>query len=240
MGPDLSARATGIRELMDEPDADRRMLQRTYARFALVNGIVSPWRGGYRRDIRPRARRGAVRILDVGSGGADLTRALARRMRRDGLAAEITALDADARANAWASARDGGLGIRYVHGVTADLVRAGDEYDVVLSNHLLHHLTAGELRALLADAQRLVRPGGVAVHHDIARSRAAYLLFAAVTLPLAPTVLAGSFIRPDGLTSIRRSYTADELAAAVPPAWTVRRRAPMRLELRWEAPDAGS
>ena len=38
----------------------------------------------------------------------------------------------------------------------------------------------------------------------------------------------GSYIREDGLTSIRRSYTAAELAAAAPAGWTVARHAPFR------------
>jgi hypothetical protein len=38
----------------------------------------------------------------------------------------------------------------------------------------------------------------------------------------------GSYIRQDGLTSIRRSYTAAELRAAAPPGWTVVPRPPFR------------
>jgi hypothetical protein len=78
----------------------------------------------------------------------------------------------------------------------------------------------------------------VVVHHDIARAGAAYALFRAGTAPFARTVLAGTFIREDGLISIRRSYTREELAAASPEGWTVRARAPFRLELRWEPGDA--
>ncbi len=220
MRPDLSARAVDLRELMDEPDADPRMLERTYLRFGMVNAVVSRPGAVYRRDVRPRARRGRVRILDVGAGGGDLCRALARRLARDRIPADLTALDADERATAWAAAHDDGAGVRYRCALVADLVSAGEVYDIVLSNHLLHHLDAAELQEMLADTRRLVAPGGLALHHDIARSRAAYVLFAAGTLPFAGNLFAGSFIRADGLTSIRRSYTAAELAA-VAPGWTV-------------------
>ncbi|MET1156197.1 MAG: methyltransferase, partial [Arthrobacter sp.] len=57
------------------------------------------------------------------------------------------------------------------------------------------------------------------VHSDIIRSRPAYVLFAAGTLPFFHR----SLIRRDGLTSIRRSYTPAELRAAVPPDWQVLR-----------------
>jgi len=237
MMPDLAVRAVAARELMDDPGADERMLARTYALFPLVNAVVSGRGGLSLRELRRRARGGTLRVLDIGTGGGDRARALARRLRRAGCAAEITAIDVDARAVDWASARDGGAGIRWRCASTADLVRAGERFDVVVSNHVLHHLTAADLADVLHDSLRLTAPGGVAVHSDIARSRLAYALFAAATLPFAGTLLAGSFIRPDGLTSIRRSYTAEELAAAAGRGWRVVRRAPSRLLLQAEAVD---
>lgn len=240
MAPDLSARDMDARELMDDPEADQRMLERTYRRFRLVNAVVSRPGALYRRDIRPRARSGRVRILDVGAGGGDLCRELAARLRRDGLTGDIVALDADERAVRWAEEHDDGAGVTYRRAFAADLVGEDELFDVVLSNHVLHHLSAEEFSALLDDTRRLVAPGGVVAHHDIERSRAAYALFRAGTLPFAGNLLRGSFIRDDGLMSIRRSYTAEELAAAAPAGWRVRRGVPARLELRWEAADAGS
>ena len=78
----------------------------------------------------------------------------------------------------------------------------------------------------------------MAAHHDIARSRTAYAAFAVGTGLLSTTLLAVSFIRVDGLRIILRSYTAQELSAAVPAPWRVRTHLPARLELRWEAPHA--
>ncbi|MBW8763059.1 MAG: methyltransferase domain-containing protein [Microbacterium sp.] len=238
MSPDLSVRAVAAHELMDDPHADQRMLEHTYRRFALINSVVSRPGLLYRRDIRPRARRGRVRILDVGSGGGDLCRMLAARLRRDGLPAHITALDADDRATRWASAHDAGAAVRYLCAHTADLVRVGETFDIVLSNHVLHHLGPDELQQLLSETRVLAGDGGLVVHGDIARSRFAYVLFAALTLPLAKNLLAGSFIRDDGLTSIRRSYTASELAAVAPSGWQVRTGIPSRIELRWGPADA--
>ena len=237
MRPDLRARATAERELMDAADADPAMLERTYERFRLVNAIVSRPGAVYRRDVRPGARRRRIRVLDVGAGGGDLCRALTGRLRRDGVDADVTALDLDPRAVAWARAHDDGAGVVYRCAPVSELVAGGEGFDIVLSNHLLHHLGEAELRRFLADTRRLVAPGGLVAHHDIARSRLAYAAFAAATLPFAGTLLRGSFIRPDGLTSIRRSYTAAELSAAAQPGWSVRRGFPARLELRWERDD---
>ncbi|MGW9158483.1 methyltransferase domain-containing protein [Microbacterium sp. NPDC055665] len=241
MSPVLAVRDVDTPELMDDPHADARMLARTYGRFGFVNALVSRPGTLYRRDIRPRAERsGRLRILDVGAGGGDLCRLLAGRLRRDGLDAEITALDADERAIRWASAHDRGAGIHYRRALTSELVDAGDTYDVVLSNHVLHHLDADELQTMLSDSVRLVAPNGLVSHHDIARSRTAHVLFAAATWPISRTLLADSFIREDGLISIRRSYTAAELTAIAPTGWTVRGGLPSRLELRWEEGSARS
>lgn len=232
-------RATEARELMDDPDADIGMLERTYRRFRLVNAVVSRPGLLYRREIRPRARRGPIRILDIGAGGADVCRMIAVRLRRAGLDAEITALDADERAIRWASQHDAGAGIRYRCAFASDLVAEGEQYDVVFSNHVLHHLSGAELDGLLRDSTALVGAGGVVVHRDIARTRFAYVLYDAATWVLASTLFRGSFIREDGLISIRRSYTQRELAALAPSGWTAAFGLPSRLELRWHG-DAAS
>lgn len=236
MIPDLTQRALDLPELMDDPAADLRMLQRTYRRFEVVNALVSRPGLLYRRHVRPRARRGEVHILDIGAGGGDLCRYLATRLRRDGLSARITALDPDDRAIEWARAHDGGAGADYRCADSATLAAAGERFDIVVSNHLLHHLDSAELAALLRDSEKLVAPGGVVAHQDIARGRAAYALYAIGTAPLTNNLLADSFIRIDGLRSIRRSYTAAELRAVAPTGWQVRTALPARLELRWEHP----
>ncbi|WP_194763464.1 methyltransferase domain-containing protein [Microbacterium sp. UFMG61] len=234
MRHDLSVRAVDVRELMDDPDADIAMLERTYERFRLVNALVSSPGLFYRRDIRPRARRGRIRILDVGAGGGDVCRMLAARLRRDGLSAEITALDADERAVRWAARHDDGSGVRYRCAFAEELLAAGEKYDVVFSNHVMHHLEPQEFQGLLRDSAGLVGESGVVVHRDIARSRTAYALYGTLTGLLSSTVFRGSFIREDGLISIRRSYTTGELASVAPSGWTVRFGLPSRLELRWE------
>jgi hypothetical protein len=106
----------------------------------------------------------------------------------------------------------------------------------VTSNHVLHHLDPGALSGLLDDSARLAER--LAVHSDIARSRIGYGLFSAGTLPLR-----GSYIRRDGLTSIRRSYTPDELRAVLAaghrPGWSVETTVPYRNLLIFRAgPDA--
>jgi 2-polyprenyl-3-methyl-5-hydroxy-6-metoxy-1,4-benzoquinol methylase len=224
----LARRDTASRELMDDPGCDPERLERTYHQFTAVNRLVSGWRRLYRRRIRPRldARRPTT-LLDIGFGGGDIVRALAGWAARDGLLLRATAIDPDERALRHVR-RLPDAGVRFEQASSADLVARGDTYDLVVSNHLLHHLDAGELAALLTDSLTLSR--GLVIHNDLARGRAGYGLYAAATRPFA----GGSFVHQDGLLSIRRSYRRAELLAAVPPGWQVTPMFPQRLLLTRE------
>ena len=115
---------------------------------------------------------------------------------------------------------------------SAELVSEGATFDFTISNHVLHHLDAAELQGLLNDSAQLTRR--LSLHNDLRRSGLAYALFAAGALPLT-----GSYIRGDGLTSIRRSYTVAELTAVVPPGWTAEPHSPFHCLLS-HRPDGGS
>lgn len=226
--PSLRLRASDAVELMDDPGCDPERLDRTYANFRFVNAVVSGWRGVYRREIRPElSRTTESTLLDIGSGGGDMARALARWAARDGLRLIVTAIDPDPRAHAYATGLPPLPGLTFRRALSSELVAEGARFDFVVSNHVLHHLSAEQLGGLLVDSERLA--AGRVLHGDIERSRFAYLGFGLGTWPF----FRRSFIRDDGLTSIRRSFTAAELRAVVPPGWRVTRERPSRLVLRW-------
>ncbi|MDO6143643.1 class I SAM-dependent methyltransferase [Paenarthrobacter aurescens] len=217
----LQARDVQAVEEMDRADCDPNRLHRTYARFPVVNGLLSGWHRTYRHRLRPMlATNGSVSVLDIGCGSGDVARSLARWARRDGFRLSVTAIDPDERAFAFASRTPPVEGVVYRKAHSSELVAEGRTFDVVISNHILHHLGSGELTAVLRDSELLSR--GLCLHNDLNRSNIAYLLFLAGFWPLG----VGSYICVDGLTSIRRSYTAPELAAAVPDSWSVERNGP--------------
>ena len=171
-------------------------------------------------------------MLDIGTGGADFPRQVLRWARRDGLLLEAVAIDPDARAIEYARSLPSVNGLRLIQATSAEL--EDERFDIIVSNHVLHHLDQGAFHDVLADSERLVATGGVVVHGDIERSPGAYAAYAALTAPLRGNLLRDTFIPVDGLLSIRRSYTARELAAALPAGWRVRRGFPWRLEAVWE------
>lgn len=221
----LSARDERLAELMDDPDCDPVRLRRTLQRFWAVNGAVSRWGRVYRTHLRPALARadGTARILDVGCGGGDVLRRLVRLARRDGIAVEGVGIDPDPRACevARGGARVDGVSFRRAR--SDELAREGERFDAVVSNHLLHHLDAASLETVLADSEALATR--VCVHSDIARSRLAYAAFAVGAVPLAP----GTFLRVDGLRSIRRSYTREELDDRLPGGWRAEQPTAFRL-----------
>ncbi|PYI66008.1 methyltransferase [Arthrobacter livingstonensis] len=228
----LRERATDAVEEMDRRDCDADRLERTYAQFPLVNSVVSGWRGVYRQRIRPLLSSAtATSLLDVGCGGGDIARKLAAWAASDSLLLEITAIDPDRRAFDFATSAPPQPRLTFRQAYSSELVQAGASFDLVISNHMLHHLSPGEFQELLADSALLATRA--VIHSDIARSPMAYALFWAGTLPFFP----GSYIRRDGLTSIRRSYTAPELRALIPRGWSVRAERPYRNLLLFTAGD---
>lgn len=221
--PDLRHRDIHATERMDDPDCDEATLGRTYAQFRMVNRVVAGWKRTYRRYLRPLLHDDqTTTLLDIGSGGADVSRAIATWAARDGYRLHVTAADPDPRAYAWAANHTSAIEVRRTD--SAELVAEGARFDLVISNHLLHHLNPAELTGLLRDCEQLARRR--VVHSDIRRSQAAYALFSVATTPFFP----GSFIREDGLVSIRRSFTPDELRAAVSSrsGWRIETQPPWR------------
>lgn len=224
----LATRDDTIVELMDDPACDPVRLAATLRRFRVINRLVSGWSTVYRTTLAPHlsALGRPARVLDLGSGGGDLVVRLAARARRDGLDVRWTGVEPDERAHRVALERRHPGSVAFRCADAAALVTEGNAFDVVLSNHVLHHL-GPELEQFAAESATLSR--GLVLHSDIERHRAAYALYSVGVTPFAP----GTFLRTDGLRSIRRSFTRSELQTTLdrvaPGAWSVRTPVPFRL-----------
>ncbi|WP_322410382.1 methyltransferase domain-containing protein [Microbacterium invictum] len=229
----LAVRDTRLRELMDDPDCDLERLHATLRRFSVVNRLVSGWGAVYRSTVAPylRGLGRPARVLDLGCGGGDVIARLASLARREGIVAEWRGVDPDERSLAVAR-RYAAPGIRFEATDSSALRAAGERFDLVISNHVLHHLDPIAFATFRDDSRALSL--GLVLHGDIARGRLAYGLYAAGITPLAP----GSFLRTDGLRSIRRSFTAPELADALGSGWRVEQPAPFRVLAVSEGGDA--
>ena len=212
---------------MDDAGCDVRKLHNTYAQFRRVNRAVSGWRRVYARYLRPVLEQNPCTLLDVGFGGGDIPIRLARWAKRDGLILKVTAIDPDPRALSFVQALPLPSSVTFQATTTTQLVDEGERFDIVVSNHLLHHLEPAQVRQVCKETRALSR--SLVLHNDLARADLAYGAFA-LTRPL----FKDSFIAEDGLTSIRRAYTRAELRRLAPPGWRVEGMFPYRNLLLYE------
>ncbi|MEX2501563.1 MAG: methyltransferase domain-containing protein, partial [Trueperaceae bacterium] len=215
---------------MEEPGVDPVVLRRTYAQFGPLNDLVAGWRRAWRRTLAPAAHaaaaeHGRVRLLDVGCGGGDLIRRLCAWAAQDGVELHATGVDPDPVALAYARSRSVPPNVRYRQ-ARAEELPDGDRFDLIVSNHLLHHLPEPELTALACTCERLRAPSGTVLHGDIHRNALALPAFALASFPFRR-----SFVREDGFRSIRRAWRPHELAPLLPPGWRAERVGRFRIQV---------
>jgi SAM-dependent methyltransferase len=112
-----------------------------------------------RELVRLAAIEKGQRVLDLGCGTATLTLVL-KEIHPD---AEVIGLDADAKAidRARQKAADAHLQMRFDLGLATALPYESGSLDRVLSAFVFHHLTHEQKRQTLAEALRVLKPGGV-------------------------------------------------------------------------------
>jgi ubiquinone/menaquinone biosynthesis C-methylase UbiE len=100
-------------------------------------------------------------VLEVGPGPGVTTEQLRSRTQR------LTALEVEAAAAAALQKRMGGCGVRVVHGDGAVMPFADGSFSAVVAFTMLHHVPTAVLQdQLLAEARRVLRPGGVLAGFD--------------------------------------------------------------------------
>lgn len=95
-------------------------------------------------------------VLEIGCGTGSLSVRLAGALPT----ARIVAIDPDPDALARARAKGPAGRIEFSEGFAGELALADESCDRVVASLLLHHLTAAEKETALAEAHRVLRPGG--------------------------------------------------------------------------------
>ncbi|HEX2843695.1 MAG TPA: methyltransferase domain-containing protein [Candidatus Limnocylindria bacterium] len=140
------------------------------------------------------------RVLDVGTGRADIPLRLAAR------GWSVVALDSDPEVLAIARrAAAAEAAVEVVAGDGRSLPFPDAAFDVAHCSLLIHHLDRGEAVALLREMRRVARRGVVV--NDLRRGWVPLLATAVVVVVLGRC----RATRHDGLLSVRRAYTVDEL-----------------------------
>lgn len=226
----LSRRQPDLVEQMDRDDCDPIKLENTYRQFSVINGLLSNWKRIYRKRIRPLFQNASKEysLLDIGFGGGDIPLSISKWAQEDGINLKITAIETDARAVRFVQNLPSDPNVTFLNCSSTDLVRDQKRFDVVISNHVLHHLDELSTLQILEEAKELAT--SLIIFNDIERSDLGYALFNVISRPL----FSNSFITEDGLISIKRCYTKSELSAIAPVGWKVERSFPFRLLLTYE------
>lgn len=159
----------------------------------------------------------AARIADVGTGTGTFAIGLAAAAP----AAEVIAVDGDPEILALAEAKAGAGAVAWRRGLAAELPLADRSCDRVAMSLLLHHLDADGKRAALAEAHRILRPGGSLHVADWGK-------------PRDPLMRAGSFTLAifDGFDGIR-DHVAGRLPLFIRSAGFADFRCHDRLRTAW-------
>ena len=229
----LSQRNDTLVEWMDRPDCDALLLQNTYRQFTTINRLLSGWNSIYKNYIRPilDKKHGRCSILDIGCGGGDIIRLLHKLCEMDGYEVEFTGIDPDSRSMEYLTSLKWPDSVTFRAVYSHTLIEEESQFDIVISNHLVHHLNGPQLLSVCNDAEKLTRK--LVIFSDIERSDLGYISFSTI----APLIFRNSYIVTDGKISIRRSYRKPELVQRLPQNWSVRRMFPFRLLATYENRD---
>jgi SAM-dependent methyltransferase len=229
----LTVRRVGS-ELLDDPSAPAGTVEESLRNIARSNrwfGGAWALRVGLARLLTPPLPARTLTLLDLGTGFGDLPAAAVGWARRRGVRLRALGLELSPVAARLAWAR----GVPSIVGCAGAPPVADKSVDLVSANMLMHHFEPESVVMLLRICDRIARVG-VAIC-DLERTwigAGAFRLGAGI-LGFDPVTIS------DGLTSIRRGYTPDELMALLRRAGLparVSRRPGWRLVATWRTEPA--
>lgn len=159
------------------------------------NAVRNPW---ILKTVRDYGKKGC-RILDIGCGGGLLSNELSRAGH------VVTGIDLSQSSLDQAKKRDKSKRVEYIY-CNAEKIPFEDEtFDVVCAMDFLEHVEKPE--AIIQEASRLLKPGGLFFFHTFNRNIWSYLLVIKCVEWLVPNVprnmhVYNLFIRPDELKSM--------------------------------------
>lgn len=223
---------SGETEILDREDVSHPELAASLARVTEVNRQLGGVRSLKRHLARFRGQDG-VRLLDVGTGSAEVLRDLVAWGRAGGGRGwRGVGLDLSPAALRVAASRDelGGPDIRLVRGDGLRLPFRTGGFEVSFATLTLHHFSDDDAAAVVAEMARVSRD--LVVVSDLERS---FLPWLGAHLLAATRWRRDRITRHDGPLSVRRSFTPDELEAigrrAGLETFGVRRHFPYRVVL---------
>jgi SAM-dependent methyltransferase len=188
-------------ELLDGERLDPDELRTNLREMAMLNRLP----GGIGDSVRAVDRlldgKADATVLDIGTGGGDFVRRLARVRAAHVIAADVSADVLEITRRNLADTKD----VTVLQADVLALPLRDAEVEVAHASMLIHHLEPPQVVRALSEMRRVARVG--IVINDLRRGPVALAVTAATVLALSR----GAYTRHDGVLSARRAYTLREL-----------------------------
>jgi len=203
----LRERARGD-ELLDRPDSDPELTQRSFQFMRLVNragGGIRVVRQFLARELSKLPAGQRVRILDLGGGDCDIPLAVTQWGIQRGYNVQFTCTDHNAQVLAMAKESLARAHCESVHVEQTDIFtyQPTEPFDYALGSMVFHHFTDEQIDQLITHLRDFVRHA--LLINDLRRCALNHLVAAVLTARADPRV------RHDALLSIRRGFRPAEL-----------------------------
>lgn len=197
-------------ELMDQPTFSRAEADASFRFIRWTNrlcGAVRVVRDMVEREAQRLGPGRALRVLDVGSGAADIPLAVQRWASRRGLQVEFTCLERNGHVAEIARRAVSTRAATGVEIVGADLFeyQPAEPFDGVVASMFIHHFANQDIPAVINRLRELTH--GAILINDLWRSPLVYAGCRLLCLGAHPTVA------HDALLSVRKGFRVAELAA---------------------------
>jgi 2-polyprenyl-3-methyl-5-hydroxy-6-metoxy-1,4-benzoquinol methylase len=211
-------------ELMDDFSFNGEVLKDTLDKLASIN----KWLGGnyvtingLKKLLKGYPREQPITIVDLGCGGGDLLRDVARFGVQNGYSFRVIGVDANEETVKYARELSREYPeISFMHcNIYSDEFQL-IEYDIVLTSLFLHHFNDQELEELLSSVLPKVTIGILV--NDLHRHPIAYYLFRLLCL-----LISNKMVKEDGLTSILKGFKRQEMEM-------ISLKLGVKYEIRWK------
>jgi len=206
---DFSIRSSQI-EIMDDLDIDGEVVPKTLKELMVINKLLGGNHvtiSGIKNLLSNNHSKGReIRIADMGCGGGDILKLVAKWAKRSGIKVALTGIDANP--NIVDYARENSRGYENIEYLTGNVFEKGhtqEKYDIILSTLFLHHFDDSESASLLSEWKNQSRLG--VVINDLHRHPIAYHSIKILTRAFSKSYM----VQNDGPLSVLRAFTKEDL-----------------------------
>lgn len=231
MAPDFSKRSDAI-EVMDDLNSSGEVINQTLVELEVIN----KWLGGNAVTLNglhlllsSSTKITTLKIADLGCGGGDMLKLLARKLKKTGIQTSLTGFDANP--NIIEYAKENAKSYTEINFQTQDILSENfrsQQYDIVFATLFFHHFTSAQLVEIFKSLKKQVAIG--VVINDLHRHPLAYYSIKLLTRFFSKS----SMVRNDAPISVLRGFSKKELIEILQQAGIKNYSLKWKWAFRWQ------